>query len=313
MSDCLHVAVALIEGADGRVLVSRRATHVDQGGLWEFPGGKVEPGEQVAAALARELEEELGITPLTTAPLIRLRHRYPTREVLLDVWRVSQYLGQPQGREGQPLRWLAPDALNPAEFPAANGPIILAARLPSHYLITPSPTLPPADFLAHLEVALQRGVRLVQLRAPDASLDSLRPLAQQALALCRRYQARMMIGRQLSLVEQVGADGVHLSSSQLMACTQRPVLPGRWVAASCHNAAEVAQANALGLDFVVISPVLPTASHPGGAALGWEGFAMLAEQACMPVYALGGMSIDDHQQACGHGAQGIAAIRALWR
>lgn len=310
VNDCIHVAVALIEAADGRVLVARRHAQTDQGGLWEFPGGKVEPGETVTAALARELQEELGITPVSASPLIRLRHRYPTREVLLDVWRVSRYLGVPYGREGQPLRWLLPGELVPAEFPAANAAIIHAACLPTQYLITPEPD---TGFIARLELALQRGVRLVQFRAPNDSPEAVRPLAEQALALCRRYQARLLINRHIALAEAVGADGVHLSSAQLMDMTVRPALTGRWLAASCHTLAEVERANALGLDFVVISPVMPTASHPGCEVLGWQGFGVLAEQARMPAYALGGLGIEDYAQACQHGAQGVAAIRAFWR
>lgn len=308
----IHVAVALIVGDDGRILVARRHDHAEQGGLWEFPGGKVEPGETVVQALARELNEELGIDLVQAQPLLRLRHRYPRRDVLLDVWRVTAFTGVPHGREGQPLRWLAPEGLSVAEFPAANKAIIMAARLPDSYLITPEPAGTPTQFLDSLASALERGVRLVQLRAKQSSHHALQALASDALRLCHSYGARLLINAECELVQTLVADGVHLTSDQLMGLTQRPLPENFLVAASCHDAAQVAQANQLGVDFIVIAPVLPTASHLGQASLGWERFAELVEGANMPVYALGGMKREYVEMAQRQGAQGIAAIRALW-
>ncbi len=124
----LRVAVGVIGNAAGEVLVALRDAQRHQGGLWEFPGGKIADGEGVEAALARELHEELGIEVETASPLLRVRHAYSDRTVELDVWRVHAFAGTPHGREGQPLRWVAPGALDPAEFPAADLPIIEALR-----------------------------------------------------------------------------------------------------------------------------------------------------------------------------------------
>lgn len=124
----VHVAVGIVTDAAGAVLITRRPEHVHQGGLWEFPGGKVELGETVTAALSRELDEELGITVQTAAPLLQVRHAYPDKEVLLDVWRVMAYRGEPQSREGQPLAWVLPTELERFTFPAADEPIIAALR-----------------------------------------------------------------------------------------------------------------------------------------------------------------------------------------
>ena len=103
----VHVAAAVIRGTDGSILIARRADTQHQGGLWEFPGGKVEAGESVEAALARELKEELGITVEVARPLIKVQHDYPDKQVLLDVWEVSAFSGEPHGVEGQPLAWLS--------------------------------------------------------------------------------------------------------------------------------------------------------------------------------------------------------------
>ena len=124
----LRVAVGVITNAAGEVLVARRHDHLHQGGLWEFPGGKMADGESVRQALARELREELDIRVERAAPLLAVEHDYPDRSVRLEVWHVLAFSGTPHGREGQPLRWLPAAALDPAEFPAANAPIIAAVQ-----------------------------------------------------------------------------------------------------------------------------------------------------------------------------------------
>jgi 8-oxo-dGTP diphosphatase len=307
------VAAAAIVDGDGRVLLARRHDHAHQGGLWEFPGGKLEPGESVEAGLARELEEELGLTPTAARPLIRVRHRYPGREVLLDVWRVEAWAGEPHGREGQPVAWVGPEALSAQAFPEANLPIVAAVRLPTMYLITPEPAADESAFLSGLTRSLEAGVRLVQLRARARSPVPLRALAREALGVCRQAGARMLVSGDPDLAEAVGADGVHLPAARLLALAERPLGRDRWVAASCHDEAELRRAGELGIDFAVLSPVRATASHPGAPPLGWQRFWSLTETAKLPVYALGGLVPADLPMAWAHGAQGIAAIRGLWR
>jgi len=124
----LHVAVGILSDAAGAILIARRPDHVHQGGLWEFPGGKVEADETVQRALARELREELGITVQAAEPLLQVRHAYPDKDVLLDVWRVTAYRGEPHGREGQPLAWALPARLADFAFPAADAPIIVQLK-----------------------------------------------------------------------------------------------------------------------------------------------------------------------------------------
>ena len=126
--DRLHVAVGVITDDRGRVLISRRAEDSHQGGLWEFPGGKVEPGESLADALARELREELDIEVRRSEPLIEIRHDYSDKAVLLDVHVVRDFGGNPSGLENQPLAWVSLENLRDYQFPAANKPIISAVQ-----------------------------------------------------------------------------------------------------------------------------------------------------------------------------------------
>lgn len=308
---CIHVAAGALRDGLGRVLLTRRPEGVHQGGLWEFPGGKLEPGEPVRIALARELREELGVEVRTARPLIRVRHDYGDRHVLLDVFLVTDYAGTPRGLEGQPLDWVAPAAMDAERFPAADRPIIDALRLPERYLITAPEPNGEAAFLRRLETALQAGIELVQLRRHDLDHAGYVRLARAVVPLCQAAGARLLLTRAPELVRELGADGLHLRAEALRQISSRPE-GCALVGASCHDAAELRRAAALGLDYALLGPVLRTASHPDATPLGWLGFAALAETASLPVYALGGMCTEHLTTSFEHGAQGIAAISAFW-
>ncbi|MCG6965162.1 MAG: Nudix family hydrolase [Chromatiaceae bacterium] len=312
MPTLIHVAAAALIDPEGRVLLARRHADSHQGGLWEFPGGKLEPDEPVADGLRRELHEELGIDIIAHRPLIRITHHYPDRSVLLDVHRVDAWRGDPGGREGQPLAWVAPAELAGYPMPAADVPIVAALQLPSRYLITPPQLGDQAAFLDALEASLASGIRLVQLRLFDLSQDALLAVGRKARALCHAYHARVLLNGSPESAQAIGADGLHLNSRQLHGLRTRPIPADRLLAASCHSPADLAQAVHLGADFALLSPVLPTRSHPDAEPLGWRRFAEWVNQVPLPVYALGGMHPGLIEQAWQHGAQGVAGIRGLW-
>lgn len=305
------LVVAAVIRRDGRILIAQRPRDKHMGGLWEFPGGKVEAGEPVQRALARELEEELGIVPTDFRPLIRISHDYPDKAVCLAVWEVGAFAGEAHGREGQAIRWVTPAELPAFEYPAANRPIVTAARLPAQYPITP-PDIDEATGEAWLARALAQGAAVVLLRAPPLPTARYEALAGVFLQRCRQAGAQLMLHGDPALLLRVDADGVHLPWARLATLGARPAaLDGRWLAASVHNREELEQAERLGVDFVTLSPVRETASHPGVPGMGWEAFAALAAAAHVPVYALGGMRLDDLEVAWRSGAQGIAGIRGL--
>ena len=306
------VAVGVIENAMHQVLVARRPEHKHQGGKWEFPGGKVHVGESVPEALARELHEELGITLHAACPLQRVRHIYPDKAVLLDVWRVTEYTGEPHGCEGQPLRWVTPLEMASLDLPVADLPIVRTLQLPPLYLITDSRRYGKDGMLALIERALSVGARLLQLREPHMDTQEFTDYARIVTALAHSYNARVLINADPSMVEPCGADGVHLNSRRLLALRGRPLPLSSLVAVSCHDIAELAQAERIGADFAVLSSVLPTTSHPEAKALGWEGFMRLHMDSAVPVYALGGMLPELQHAARAMGALGLAMVSGLW-
>ena len=308
----VHVAAAVIRDEQRRVLIARRADKQHQGGLWEFPGGKLEAGEDARTALIRELEEELAIRVTRARPLIQVRHAYPDKQVLLDVWEVSQFSGEPRGVEGQPLEWVAPKQLADYAFPAANQAIVSAARLPERYLIT-SDGLTPDALRDGIRLAVASGIQLVQLRAPKMFSVEYRDLALDVQGLCAG-KAQLMLKGPLEWLGDFPAAGWHLTSEQLRkyAAAGRPFPQSRWLAASCHNAEELALAAQMGVDFVTLSPVQPTQSHPETDALGWAAVSELLCGFNRPAYLLGGLDAQDLPHAWQAGAQGVAAIRGFW-
>ena len=313
MSKRIHVVAAAVFNDKGEVLIAKRAEHLHQGGLWEFPGGKLENGEATRDALTRELHEEVGIEVLDARPLIRIHHDYADKSVLLDVWRVNQFSGEAHGKEGQPVAWVSMDALDDYAFPEANLPIITALQLPSHYLITPDPGNDERAFLAGLHRSLQSGIRLMQLRAKGMNEHDYALLAKKVIELAHAHDCQVLLNASPETALMLGADGVHLDSKRLAAATDRPLPPPYLVAASGHTMSELKKAESIGVSFALLSPVKYTKSHPDTEPLGWDKFAEIVDQVAVPVFALGGVSNVDEQDAYAYGAQGCAGIRGYWR
>ncbi len=314
MQHTLHVAVAVIGNQHNEILVSKRAAGAHQGGLWEFPGGKLEPGETVFQALERECREELGIGVGHARPLIRVRHAYPERAVLLDVWKVTAYTGTPRGLEGQPLRWVDRRRLGELPMPAADAPIVSAIQLPDRYMITPDFHGSPQVFRDRIIDRLQAG-SLLQLRAPGLPYGAIESLVRELAVVCRERGVSLLVNTGIEQALELGV-GVHLNGQRLSAAFRDGYRHDRrrfLLAASCHSAQQLDWARQIGASFAVLSPVRETRSHPQARPLGWDGFAALVADAGLPVYALGGLGVDDLEAAWNAGAQGIAGISAFWQ
>ena len=318
----IEVAAGVLTDARGRVLLMQRLPGTHLAETWEFPGGKLEPGEDLEEGLRRELREELDIDAHGFEPLISLPWRYPEKDIRLHALRVGGWSGEPRAREGHPLRWVSIEGIDPAEMPAADRPIVSALQLPPYYVISAgeakciaaphppgaarlSPSSPCGEGLGEM------GLRaLLQLRSPGAGRDSMRAAAMALLERTPERKRRVLINGDIELAREVGV-GVHLRSVQLRELTARPLPESQWVGASCHDADELERAAMIGADFATLSSVCATASHPDAVPLGWGRFAEVVHEARLPVYALGGVGPDDLERARAAGAQGVAGISAF--
>ncbi len=306
----VDVAVAVMIRPDGEFLLAQRPTGKPYAGYWEFPGGKVEPGEAVYDALVREIREELGVSVQQAYPWITQIFSYPHARVKLHFYRVTQWQGELYPHENQAFSWQYIDHVQVTPLLPANGPVLKSLALPVVCGISQVAAMGKAAFLVQMETAIKNGLRMIQLRESQMPPDELAVLAGEALSVSRRYGAILLVNGNLTLAQATGADGVHLTSRQLLDADARPA--AGVAGASCHNREELEHAVAIGLDYAVLSPVQPTLTHPGEPALGWQKFSELIKDISIPVYALGGLRQQDLTVAWQHGAHGIAMLRSAW-
>ena len=305
-----HAAVGVLQRDDGWVLLAERPLGKPWAGWWEFPGGKIEQNETPAQALMRELKEELGVRITQVNPWLIRTFQYPEKTVQLHFFIVTQWQGEPQACEGQLLRWQNPAKLDVSPMLPANLPIMTALALPNIYAITNMAEVGETIFFAQLELALKNGLQMLQVREKQLSASALKLFAKKVIALSQAYSVKILLNGNVDLAQELACDGVHLSAQQLMTLHKKP--NGLMVSASCHNLQELEHAQMLQLDFVVLSPVLPTLSHVGAEVLGWQKFHQLVVNYPLPVYALGGMSADHLAAAWQQGARGVAMQRGAW-
>lgn len=305
----VEVAAAVILRREGReFLLACRPEGKVYAGYWEFPGGKVEPGESVHQALVRELQEELGITVTIAHPWLVRRFTYPHATVNLNFYRVHQWQGEIHPKEHSGFSWIgvneAPDV---APILPANAPILKGISLPATMAITHAEAHGVEAELARLEHALTRGLRLVQIRDKALAPEQRRHFAQAACEKIRAAGAIALINGDADLAQALEA-GLHLSSQQLAEAPHRPE-GFHWVGASCHTRAELEKAMALELDYAVVGPTLATPTHPEAQGLGWDSLQDLIQGASIPVFAIGGMQPALLELAMARGCHGFALMR----
>ena len=320
-----HAAVGVIQRHDGFVLLGERPVGKPWSGYWEFPGGKIEQNETPEHALNRELQEELGITVTSCYPWLTRSFDYaakydaagqlasPAKTVKLHFFIVTEWEGEPSSLENQVLSWQNPESVDVSPMLPANVPILTALNLGKVFAISNLSELGEALFFGRLTAALDRGLKMIQIREKQLSATELTLFAERVIELASPYGAKVLVnsdpyyaGAKLNLK----ADGIHFTRADLMQLQAKP--PGLVCGASCHNRQELAQAAALGLDYVMLSPVQATLSHLEAEPLGWQVFHDLIMDYALPVYALGGMQVSDLHVARSHGAHGVAMQRSIW-
>ncbi len=301
----IDVAASIVQAPDGRVLLAQRTARQVSAGFWELPGGKVDAGETAREAAERELQEEVGIKPLSMRPWIAYEHAFPTKRVRIQFFRVDAWEGEPRGLEGQRLSWVDPAAPSVAPLLPSNVRVLRAFSLsPIYFVVQPRNDVGRHSFLAQLPALLARGIRLIQIRDPHTSPDQRIAFARRINAIARPFAARILVTGSALEARRAGLIGVHSTTHALRRLSERP--PVQLWAASCCDAADLARAVALGADLAVVSPVLPTPTHSDRPALGWEGLQQVAQAAPIPVFAQGGMTPAHLEQALRFGAAGIA-------
>jgi 8-oxo-dGTP diphosphatase len=305
-------------GSSNRFLIARRQKGKHLEDLWEFPGGKMEPGENRFFALRRELFEELGITVLQARPFQTVQHRYHDRHIVLDVWEIEHYAGTAHGREDQPIRWIRLDQIGGFEFPPADAPILSALKLPRELLITPDVSPGYEDvFVDHFATLMARKpYQQIQFRSHHLDDGAYLEIARAMAEICASHRAELVINR--SSFESHRSSKFddfpnrHLNSRLLNALVEPSLGDGMILSASCHDAEELKRAQRLGCRYAILSTVRPTISHPGRTPKGWGGLKRLIRSAGLPVYALGGVGRRDLTAARYQGAIGVAGITDFW-
>ncbi|MBT0962879.1 Nudix family hydrolase [Denitromonas iodatirespirans] len=306
----VEVAAAVITRPDGHVLLGQRAPGTFYPGYWEFPGGKVEPGEDARAALIRELDEELGINVDICWPWLMREHDYEHANVRLHFFEVPEWSGDLNDHVHSALAWEHPEHFMVSPMLPANGPILKALRLPRDMAVTDAAHRGVDEQLAALDHALAAGLKLVQVRDTTLDTPARERLAHDTVRRCKAAGAMAFINGDADLARRSGAHGLHLPARQLMALTSRPDFD--WVGASCHSRAELEHCARLGLDYAVLGHVNATPSHPSTPALGWQRFYDMTRLLPMPVFAIGGVSAEQMGVARAAGAHGVAGIRGHW-
>lgn len=307
--DIVEVAVAVIARPDGAFLLARRPEGKPYAGYWEFPGGKVKTGESLPQALRRELLEELGIYVEYAYPWITRTFTYPHAAVRLCFFRVMEWHGEPRPHENQELSWQFIDNVRVEPMLPANAPVLQALGLPPLYAITNATESGTQVSLTQIEDALRNGLRLIQVREKEMAKKAMHGFASEVTTLAHHHGAKVLVNGNVDLYREIGADGVHFPSAQLMNLARRPNI--EWCGASCHNAEELSRAEQLGMNFAVLAPILPTLSHPEFLTLGWRKFAALIRNCSIPVYALGGLRHEDLITAWERGGHGVAMMRGI--
>ena len=306
----IHVAVGVIINESQQVLIAQRHPNSHKGGLWEFPGGKKEESESIETALKREFAEEIGIEPTKFHPFTKIKYHYPEKTVLLDVWRITEFSGHAEGREGQAIAWRPLEELQMWDFPEANASIIKRLALPTKIAITPD--LETIDDLSSLISQYGKlGIKLVQFRQTQLGQEKFNSWLRQAISIAEKVGIQLVANQSPEFFDHSLSKGLNVNSKTLMTLQQRPVSSDLLFGASCHNLNELRHAERMKADFVTLSPVCYASKYGSNSELGWEKFAELAGQVSLPIYALGGISLSHMSLALGHGAFGIAGITAF--
>ncbi len=310
----LQVVAGVIGDDRGQVLIAQRPRHKHHGGLWEFPGGKQEPGEPPHEALVRELQEELGVQVLRSVPFCLIREPRPDRSLALATRRVLAYGGVPNALEHEAIAWVLPQKLHEYDLAPADRRIASALAWPTHLAISPGPeSFAPGEWPALIDRSIERGAGRIHLRGGEGRWSDHLGLAEMIANQVREARIPLAVHDDLGLAARLSAEVLHLSERAAQSITAelaRQAAP--IVGLSVHADTDPDRLRALAPDYLLIGNVKVTQSHPGRAGLGWSGYRAIADHFDAPAYAIGGLGSIDGIDAFEHGALGVASISAFF-
>ncbi|MBC8493660.1 MAG: Nudix family hydrolase [Candidatus Thioglobus sp.] len=304
----IKAVVGVLRNDSGQILIAKRQDHQFMGGFWELPGGKIEQGESPEDAISRELNEELGITVSQLSLHQTMTHQYKDRIVELNIYNINQYQYTPQGIEGQEITWSSVEQLSTFNLLPTMKAFIDSITLPNKYWITPSSNHQSAAWMEKFNEKMTQDIELIQLRS-KIELD--KAFITELNNKCQQHNIKLLLNIPNKTFDEVYCDGWHITTGEMLKLNKRPCDKSKLLGASTHNLKEALQAQELGADFVVISPVQATQTHPDTVPLGWDAAQEVVNKLNIPVYFLGGMGLEDLDKTINLGAQGIAGVSAF--
>ncbi|SFV88360.1 Mutator mutT protein (7,8-dihydro-8-oxoguanine-triphosphatase) / Thiamin-phosphate pyrophosphorylase-like protein [hydrothermal vent metagenome] len=301
----IRAVVGVLRNKNQEILITKRQANQFMAGFWELPGGKTEPNESPKATLTRELQEELGIQVQQLSLHQTMLHQYPDRTIQLSIYHINQYQNTPTGIEGQTLAWVKIPHLATYKLLPTMRAFIHSITLPNQYWITPVKDHYSNEWMTKFEQKLIQGIQLIQLRSKTT-------LNQTFIAnlhhKCQQHNTKLLLNTPNKTFTTLYNDGYHLTTAEMHKLTHRPCAKDQLLGVSTHNLSEALQAQTIGADFIVISPVQHTQTHPNTPPIGWDAAKQVVDKLNIPVYFLGGMREKDLPQTLKLGAQGIAGV-----
>lgn len=306
----VRVAAAVIQRHDGSILMAQRPAGRGWSGWWEFPGGKIEINEAAHDALQRELKEEINISAKDAIPWVERSYSYPDKKVYIYFFKVSEWIGEIKSCENQLLEWQDPSNVSVSPVLPINIFVLKSIALPSIYAITNVEEIGEALFFKRLKNKLEKGLKMILVREKNLPYNNLKKITKSIIEETSQYKAKVIIHEHEKLADETGADGLHCSSKTLKILKNRPKFS--ICGASCHDLEELNIAQELNMSFAVLSPIKKTKSHPFTELLGWKIFNECVNKLDIPVYALGGLNLNDLTTSWKNGGHGISMQRAIW-
>jgi len=297
-----------LHNKDQQILIAKRQSHQFMGGFWELPGGKIEHGESPEVAISRELNEELGIIVDKLSLHQTMVYQYTDRIVELSIYNIDNYLNTPKGVEGQEIAWVSVENLNSYKLLPTMKSFINSITLPKQYWITPSSNHQSDEWIRKFDEKIKQGISLIQLRS-KTKLDIT--FIEELHNKCKHNNINLLLNTVDKSFHEAYCDGWHITTGEMFDLKSRPCANNKLLGASTHDLTEALKAQDLGADFIVISPVQATQTHPDTVPIGWDAAKEVVDKLNIPVYFLGGMTLNDLDKTLKLGAQGIAGVSAF--